>query len=59
MGVIDDAFCRFYWAKEETPRHLLLNCDMVSVKRGKSLIVWKIEAPLQILNIFKNLGLGD
>lgn len=35
LGVEDDAFCTFCGANEETPRHLAMNCDVISV-RAKS-----------------------
>lgn len=35
LGVEDDSFCTFCGADEETPRHLAMNCDVISV-RAKS-----------------------
>lgn len=29
LGIINDAFCRFREAEEETLSHLLMNCDVI------------------------------
>lgn len=36
VGAVDGAFCRLCEAEEETPRHLPINCDVITVTRARS-----------------------
>ena len=65
MGMTEENGCRFCQEQEETPRHLLAECDAVGQKRARSLGSYQIsirDAPLleppQLLSFIKELGLG-
>lgn len=62
IGIVDDEFCRFCGAEEETPIHHC-SCDVISVARARSFGWHKISLedargldPLQILDFSKRLG---
>ena len=56
--------CGFCQERDGTPRHLLVECDAVALKRTKSLGMHQVEIedipnlePLQLVNFIKELGL--
>lgn len=66
LGIAVDASWRFCGDEEGTPRHLLMNCDVITITRARSFVRHQISLedvprldPLQILDLMKRLGLED